>query len=215
MSKAQIMRKAVKSSTKVRNPVQNRSIERKEKLIEAAYQLVKQKGYSETGVRDIVDAANVSIGTFYAYYKDKYDIAFEILKKYGEETYGKLAEEVISTLPIDAKLSDIVYRILLQLKKSAMKNQKLHKEFFLLSLTDKKFGEVVRENENIRIQSEFQKLISYFKEGKKIKSDPITLLLVQRVIDDITTYATFSNLGDNEEKLIIETSVMIANYLYK
>ncbi|WP_244944089.1 TetR/AcrR family transcriptional regulator [Leptospira meyeri] len=215
MSKAQIMRKAVKSSSKVRNPVQNRSIERKEKLIEAAYQLVKQKGYSETGVRDIVDAANVSIGTFYAYYKDKYDIAFEILKKYGEETYGKLAEEVISTLPIDAKLSDIVYRILLQLKKSAMKNQKLHKEFFLLSLTDKKFGEVVRENENIRIQSEFQKLISYFKEGKKIKSDPITLLLVQRVIDDITTYATFSNLGDNEEKLIIETSVMIANYLYK
>ncbi|TGM24547.1 TetR/AcrR family transcriptional regulator [Leptospira meyeri] len=209
------MRKAVKSSSKVRNPVQNRSIERKEKLIEAAYQLVKQKGYSETGVRDIVDAANVSIGTFYAYYKDKYDIAFEILKKYGEETYGKLAEEVISTLPIDAKLSDIVYRILLQLKKSAMKNQKLHKEFFLLSLTDKKFGEVVRENENIRIQSEFQKLISYFKEGKKIKSDPITLLLVQRVIDDITTYATFSNLGDNEEKLIIETSVMIANYLYK
>ncbi|TGK47327.1 TetR/AcrR family transcriptional regulator [Leptospira bouyouniensis] len=209
------MPKAVKIPSKVRNPVQNRSIERKERLIDAAYELVKQKGYSETGIRDIVDAANVSIGTFYAYYKDKYDITFEILKKYGEETYGQLAEAVIAILPAEAKLSEIVYRILLQLKKTAMKNQKLHKEFFLLSLTDKKFGEAVRENEVIRIQIEFQKLISYFKEGKKIKNDPISLILVQRVIDDITTYATFSNLGDKEEKLILETSVMVANYLYK
>ncbi|TGL59926.1 TetR/AcrR family transcriptional regulator [Leptospira jelokensis] len=209
------MPKAVKTPSKVRNPVQNRSIERKERLIEAAYQLVKQKGYTETGIRDIVEAADVSIGTFYAYYKDKYDITFEILKKYGEETYGQLAEAVMAILPTDAKLSEIVYRILLHMKKTAMKNQKLHKEFFLLSLTDKKFGEAVRENELIRIQIEFQKLISYFKEGKKIKNDPISLVLVQRVLDDITTYATFSNLGDKEEKLISETSIMVANYLYK
>lgn len=209
------MPKAVKVSKKVREPVQNRSIERKERIIEVAYHLVKQKGYAETGIRDIAEAANVAIGTFYAYYKDKSDIAFEILRKYGEDAYGNLAEEVISSLPIDAKLSDIILGILFQLKKSAMKNQKLHKEFFLLSLTDKKFGEAVRVNENLRIQSEFQKLISYFKEGRKIKNDPISLLLVQRVIDDLTTYTTFINLGDKEEKLIAETSIMIANYLYK
>nr|WP_100765368.1 TetR/AcrR family transcriptional regulator [Leptospira ellisii]PJZ92271.1 hypothetical protein CH379_14115 [Leptospira ellisii] len=67
-------------SAKIRKPIQNRSIETREKIVQSAYKLVKKKGYSETGIRDIVETADVSIGTFYSYFKDKNDIALEILR---------------------------------------------------------------------------------------------------------------------------------------
>ncbi|PKA02760.1 TetR family transcriptional regulator, partial [Leptospira ellisii] len=42
-------------SAKIRKPIQNRSIETREKIVQSAYKLVKKKGYSETGIRDIVE----------------------------------------------------------------------------------------------------------------------------------------------------------------
>ncbi|AOP34236.1 TetR family transcriptional regulator [Leptospira tipperaryensis] len=200
---------------KVRNPVQNRSIERKEKIIEAAYKLVKQRGYSETGIRDIVEVAEVSIGTFYAYYRDKSDIALEIIRKYSEEFYGNLAGDTIDSLKGETDLAIILYEILLRMKKSALKNPKLHRELAVLSLTDEKIAVAVKKIERERIQKEASKLLQHFGGTLELRSEPTSLLIAQRAMDDIVSYMVLHGFDVDPETVLRETALMISSYLLR
>ncbi|TGM16269.1 TetR/AcrR family transcriptional regulator [Leptospira selangorensis] len=197
----------------VRNPVQDRSIARKENLIEAAYKLVKRNGYDETGIRDIVEEAGVSIGTFYAYYKDKNDIALEVIRKYSEEFYGNLAAETISSLPENADMPRIILEILTRMRKSALKNKKLHKEFAILSLADQTLSIAVKKIERERIGTEVFKLIQYFGKNRKLRSEPASFLIAQRAMDDIVTYMVLQGFDIPDDKILEETAIMIGKYL--
>ena len=50
-----------------------------EALLDAAYTLFTTKGLNNTSIADIVDRAGIAKGTFYLYFKDKYDINQKLL----------------------------------------------------------------------------------------------------------------------------------------
>ncbi len=62
------------SKKEVRIPVQKRSIEKKNKIIEAGFDLICEKGYYNVSTPDIAKHAGVSTGIIYQYFKDKHDI---------------------------------------------------------------------------------------------------------------------------------------------
>ena len=47
---------------------------KKEKIMEAALKIFKEKGADKTSVRDIMIEAGFGLGTFYLYYTDKNDL---------------------------------------------------------------------------------------------------------------------------------------------
>ena len=47
---------------------------KKQLLLDSSFELFMKKGWLETTISDIVKQANVAKGTFYLYFKDKYDI---------------------------------------------------------------------------------------------------------------------------------------------
>lgn len=54
-------------------------------LLDAAYELFTSKGIFDTSISDIVNKAKMAKGTFYLYFKDKYEIRTELItKKAGE-----------------------------------------------------------------------------------------------------------------------------------
>ena len=55
----------------IRTPQQKRSEETRKRIIAAAERLFSEKGYYNTNSKEIAKAANVSIGSFYSYFKDK------------------------------------------------------------------------------------------------------------------------------------------------
>ncbi len=65
------------SSNEIREPIQKRSIEKKEKIIEAGFELICKKGYYNTNTAEIAKLAGVSTGIVYQYFRDKYDILLE------------------------------------------------------------------------------------------------------------------------------------------
>jgi len=71
---------------------QRRSAEFRERLFRAALQLFAQKGFAETTVEDITEAADVGKGTFFNYFPSK----DHILLAFGEMQLGKL-EAAIET----------------------------------------------------------------------------------------------------------------------
>ena len=47
---------------------------KKESLLESAFQLFMKNGFHKTSISDIAENAGVAKGTFYLYFKDKYDL---------------------------------------------------------------------------------------------------------------------------------------------
>ena len=54
--------------------VEGKKQEKRRALLEAAYDLFLERGAAKTSVEDITSRAKVAKGTFYLYFKDKYDI---------------------------------------------------------------------------------------------------------------------------------------------
>ena len=71
----------------IREPIQKRSIEKKEKIIKAGFELICQKGYYNTNTAEIAKSAGVSTGIVYQYFKDKHDILVEGIKRYASDIF--------------------------------------------------------------------------------------------------------------------------------
>lgn len=68
----------------IRRPKQSRSIQTKQKILDAAYELFCNKGYYTTTTNEIAVVAGVSIGSLYSYFQDKDTILLEILNRYND-----------------------------------------------------------------------------------------------------------------------------------
>jgi len=75
------------SETEIREPIQKRSIETKEKIIEAGFELICNDGYYKTNTSKIAKKAGVSTGIVYQYFKDKHDIFVNGLEKYANSIF--------------------------------------------------------------------------------------------------------------------------------
>ena len=66
---------------------------KKETLFNSAYELFVTKGINSTAISDIVEKAGVAKGTFYLYFKDKYDIRNKLIAHKTHELFhaAKLA----------------------------------------------------------------------------------------------------------------------------
>lgn len=69
-------------TNEIRIPKQKRSIEKKNAIIKASYDLFCKKGYHKTNTAKIAKAAGVSTGIVYNYFQDKSDILIEVIKSY-------------------------------------------------------------------------------------------------------------------------------------
>ena len=60
---------------------------KEEKMLNTAFNLFIKKGFKETSIQDIVDNAGVGKGTFYLYFRDKYDIQNRLIEKKSQKLF--------------------------------------------------------------------------------------------------------------------------------
>lgn len=73
--------------------IEHKKNEKLNKLLDTAFQLFTDQGITHTSIQDIVDQAGVAKGTFYLYFKDKYEIEDHLLVR----TSYRLFEEALHT----------------------------------------------------------------------------------------------------------------------
>lgn len=61
---------------------------KEESLLDTAFELFTQKGFKETSIQDIANNAGVGKGTFYLYFKDKYDIERKLIQKKSQKIFS-------------------------------------------------------------------------------------------------------------------------------
>lgn len=80
--------------TKTRVPTQKRSIEKREKIIKAGFDLFCEKGYYKTNTAEIAKYADVSTGALYSYFEDKRQIFIEAFHQHIDTISSSLLQQL-------------------------------------------------------------------------------------------------------------------------
>lgn len=94
---------------------QNKKL-KKETLLNAAFDLFTKQGITQTTISNIVEQAGVAKGTFYLYFKDKYDIRNKLIAHKARQIFA-LADEALhqtSITDLEDKILFIVDHIIHQ-----------------------------------------------------------------------------------------------------
>ena len=87
-------------------------------LLKTAFEFFTTKGFSKTSISDIVSKAGVAKGTFYLYFKDKYDIRNRLIAHKSSQIFRTALDETKEkrqSLPFDDRIIAIIDNIIDQL----------------------------------------------------------------------------------------------------
>ena len=68
--------------------------EKESRLLESAFKLFTEKGIKNTSIQGIVDESNVAKGTFYLYFKDKYELRDILIEKKSKKLFSDAVVEL-------------------------------------------------------------------------------------------------------------------------
>lgn len=131
----------------VREPVQKRSIEKKEKIIKYGFDLICEKGYYNTNTAEIAKAAGVSTGIVYSYFNDKHDILLEGLKRYSNGIFYPSINFINDVSINKSNLSEIIKKVISQFVKNHKLSQTAHEEITTMAHSDKDVADFFLKNE--------------------------------------------------------------------
>ncbi|WP_432665789.1 TetR/AcrR family transcriptional regulator [Wukongibacter baidiensis] len=83
--------------------------ERRDYILDIAFELFAEKGYASTGMRDIMKASNISKGGIYVYFNSKLEILLGIMQRIDSKRRNIL-KDIDSSLSADQILSQYLER---------------------------------------------------------------------------------------------------------
>ena len=130
----------------IREPIQKRSIEKKQKIIKHGFDLICEKGYHNTNTAEIAKAAGVSTGIIYQYFNDKRDIFLQGIEQYSKSLLFPINE--FSTKKLDINNLENEFRNVIN---KSLKNHKIseaaHEEIYALQHSDPDVAEIFLKQE--------------------------------------------------------------------
>jgi len=143
-----------------------RSAELRDRLFRAALALFAKKGYAETTVEDITEAADVGKGTFFNYFPSKE----HVLMAFGEMQLAKL-----STIVQEAKKSDLPMQEVLRTLVLRMTEEPIRNPAIVRALLQANLAAVPVRGEMLRIHDRNRRLlgqlIRHGQERGEIRTD--------------------------------------------
>lgn len=76
--------------------VDNNKQQKRDSLLESAFSLFINNGFNKTSISDIVNNAGVAKGTFYLYFKDKYDIRNHLIAHKASQVFQASYAELLN-----------------------------------------------------------------------------------------------------------------------
>lgn len=159
-----------------------------ESLFKSAYDLFLTQGISKTSIHDIVQKAGVAKGTFYLYFKDKYEIRDRLIAKTAEKLLmaANNALEQARIPEFEDKIIFIVDYVLDEMVKS-----KAVLKFVSKNLSWGIFRQAITKNDtetDMDVMGFFKKMVKE-NPGVKLKA-PETMLFLIIELASSTSYST-------------------------
>lgn len=157
--------------------------EKESRLLNSGFKLFINKGFQDTSIQEIVDDAGVAKGTFYTYFKDKYDIRNKLIAKKSNklfnDAYKKLKKTDINKL--DEQVIFIVDYIINYLEKNKLLLQFISKNLSW-GIYTKTLNELYQKNETEN-NSILELFLNGIKEQKlQIENPEVTLYMIIELV---------------------------------
>ena len=157
--------------------------QKENRLLESAFKLFTEKGLKETSIQVIVDESNVAKGTFYLYFKDKYELRDILIEKKSKKLFSDavnaLRKNYIKSL--DDQIIFIVNYIINELSKNTVLLKFISKNLSwgVYSKTVNKLYQN-SENEEDGVYPLFLKGIK--EQNIKLKNPDVTLYMIIELV---------------------------------
>ncbi|SDB09520.1 TetR/AcrR family transcriptional regulator [Butyrivibrio sp. INlla16] len=99
-------------------------------LLNTSFELFTSQGINQTSISDIVKKAGVAKGTFYLYFKDKYDIRNRLIARKSNQLFGVAYEELLKEElhSVEDKIIFMMKHILIELSNNHMLLSLIYKD---------------------------------------------------------------------------------------
>lgn len=185
----------------IRIPKQKRSIEKKNKLIAAAYKLFNEKGYYNTNTAQIATEAGLSTGCLYDYFMDKDDIFMDAIKIHNKETEDIIVSHLRS-LPDDIELQELIEQFISIFMKAHNHSKGFHREVMALRLTKPEIDSILDSYNNLKTIGMFEK---FFKEhGVEIANPNEQISLLLNTIDSTCHDLIYGDIEGIDQAIYIK-----------
>lgn len=187
----------------MREPKQKRSIEKKARIIEAAFKVFGTKGYYKSDTTDIAREAKLATGTVYAYFKDKKDIFQEASKQFYALVLQHLEQSFSLARSFQDPLLDL-RRIVEDLDALPEQLWEFQKELIGLVSMDEEFKELAGKHRE-EIIDRIAKHLAPMNDGKGCRREGI--LLTVTFLQSF--YLQFEDIRENRSaRLKVEFDLM-------
>ena len=148
--------------------IQERKDAKKRFILETAARVFAVKGYYNTNVRDILDEAGISTGSFYFYFNNKEEL-FEILYDEMIKTYSDVLQDAVDTMKNNAGniVESITKAITLSLQ-TFQKNRGLARIMLIGSVGLNQHFEKKRAADHQKISLVFEEIFKELLQKKAI-----------------------------------------------
>ncbi len=205
--------KKEKKPDKFRLPQQQRSVETKQKLMEAGLQLFREKGYFQTNAKEIAKTAGVATGSFYSYYTDKRQLFVEAYRACSDSFHNNLQEGISSLLVLGLDQKELLRRMILFILDAHHQFDFLDPDLSILAATDEELQQIFVEINEIGIR-QCAYFLSKVKDDLRVADSPavaaVTYFSIRRIIDLIAHTQTAIPEGE----LINSLTDMLMAYLF-
>lgn len=187
-------------NSEIREPIQKRSIEKKEKIIEFGFELICSKGYYNTNTAQIAKAAGVSTGIVYQYFKDKHDILMEGIKLYSDSIFFPMLS--IQDKEFDKNnLEEILRNIISTFIKNHKLSEIAHEEIVAMQHSDKEIANFFYEAE-IKMTEKIENL--FLKSGFDGKNLKEKVHIMIHLVEDLCHEIVYHKHSDMDYDAMTE-----------
>jgi AcrR family transcriptional regulator len=198
-------------SSKPRTPQQQRSIQTKRQIIEAAMKLFSQKGYHGTNSKEIAREAGVATGCFYAYFSDKKAVFLAALELYFDQ-FHNITQTHLAKLTFEKVTIKIFCKELTQsLIEAHDVFTNFNGELTAMYYTDPDVQKLINEFDNTSIRQIMEYLMS-IRANLRVSNLEAAAKIVYHSFHSVVDRIVFSE-KENTAKLSDELADMIEMYL--
>lgn len=197
------------SESEIREPIQKRSIEKKEKIIKFGFELICEKGYYNTNTAEIAKAAGVSTGIVYQYFKDKHDILIAGIEKYACDIFYPMLSVVKNEIIIDKNnLNTILRNMINRFIEEHKLSQSAHQEIMAMTHSDEEVAHFFQDYEIYITNTLYDILIkNNFRDDNLHEKVHISMHLIDDLCHEIV-YHKHTNLNYNAMITLVIDSII-------
>jgi AcrR family transcriptional regulator len=204
---------SAKKSKKIRIPQQQRSIETKNRILDAALYLFSEKGFHATNSKEIAAAAGVSIGSFYCYFEEKEPLFLEILRRYSERVINEMIQFFTTRISQETDARKIIPLIINALLAAHNLSPKFHRESIALRYTNPEVQKIF-DQEEAQVVNFLTTILQSQAAHIKVKDFEAAAIVIRHSAEEVIHSIKIFGSPLEEQRIISELNDMISRYLF-